>query len=129
MPSLLRSFLAVMAGFIVMSLAVFLLLIVAVNLMHRQPRGHLLVDVLCALVASVIGGFVTARFAPRHPFRHAAVLAGVMLIMGAISFVHPDAAAQQQATGFRILMTLLPPACALAGAALFLRIHKLRHPA
>jgi hypothetical protein len=39
------------------------------------------------IVYTVVGGYITARFAPRNPMRHVWVLAGIGLVMGALGVV------------------------------------------
>ena len=39
------------------------------------------------IVYTVVGGYITARLAPRNPMRHVGVLAGIGLVMGALGVI------------------------------------------
>ena len=89
MPSFLRSILAVLAGFVVtaaLSFGADWALHTAVP-QAFDPAGltrdsAMLVTVLGYLVLfSVVGGFVTARLAPRQPLRHALILGVIALVL------------------------------------------------
>lgn len=52
----------------------------------RDPGLNLLA-LTYRVVYTVIGGYLAARFAPRHPMRHAFVLAVIGLVMGVLGVV------------------------------------------
>jgi hypothetical protein len=122
MPPILRSILAVIAGFIAMSFVIILLTVVSVKTMglksgHPAP-GYLVLNVVYSFIAAAAGGFVTALIAAVKPVEHAYVLACVMLVMGALSYAHYRGT---QPGWYQLLLVLAPPACAIAGAAICAR--------
>ncbi len=122
MPTLARSFVAILVGYMVMTLAVIVLTLIFVKTMG-QHSGHptpayLVVNVIYSLLAAAIGGFVTASIAKRKPIEHAAILGSVMLIMGVLSYRHYSGL---QPVWYQIMMTIVPSLCAVAGAALYKR--------
>ena len=122
MPPVLRSILAIIAGFIAISFVVGVLTVLTMVSLHIQPAhptlAYLAVNVLYSLLAAVAGGLITGLIAPHHPLQHGYVLAGIMLLMGLISYLRFHGA---QPAWYQILLVLAPPACAIAGAALCAR--------
>lgn len=49
------------------------------------PRAYLAANLVVSFVGAALGGWIAGRFAPGSPFTHAAVLAGIVLLMGAAS--------------------------------------------
>jgi hypothetical protein len=122
MPSLLRSFFAVMVGFMVMMLTVVVLTLIFVKTMG-QHSGHptpayLAVNVVYSLLAASIGGFATAAVAKVKPVRHGAALAAVMFVLSVLSYLHDTGG---QPVWYRGMLMIVPSLCAVAGAALYAR--------
>ena len=122
MPSILRSILAVMIGFMVMMLCVIVLTLIMVKTMglksgHPTP-GYLAINVVYSFLAAAMGGFVTAAIARSKPAEHAAVLAFIMLVVGVFSYRHYTGL---QPFWYQAMMTVAPSLCAIAGAALYAR--------
>jgi hypothetical protein len=122
MPSLLRSFLAVFVGFMVMIITKVLLTPVLVKTMGAQATnpgaGYLAANAVYSCLAVALGGFATAFVAQNRLMRHAGALAAVIFILGMLSYLHYTG---QQPFWYQILMQIIPPLCALAGAALYAR--------
>ena len=122
MPPILRSILAVIAGFIAMSFVIIVLTLLSIKTMglksgHPTP-GYLVINVVYSFLAAAAGGFVTALIAAVKPVEHAYVLACVMLVMGALSYAHYRGT---QPGWYQLLLVLVPPLCAIAGAAICAR--------
>ena len=122
MVSVLRSFFAVMVGYMVMMLTVIVLTLILVKTMglktgHPTP-GYLAINTVYTFLAAAIGGYVTARIAEFKPIPAAFVLAGLMLVMGIVSYRNYTGLQPQW---YQILMQIAPPLCALGGAALYAR--------
>ena len=125
MPQILRSVLAVIAGFVTMSFVVIVLTVIAVNAMglkSGQPTpGYLVINVAYSFFAAGAAGFVTALIAGVKPLEHAYVLAGIMLVMGAVSYLHYTGT---QPGWYKAMMVVAPPLCAVAGAMVCARSAK-----
>ena len=126
MPQILRSVLAVIAGFVMMSIVVIVLTLIAVNAMglkSGQPTpGYLVFNVAYSFFAAGAGGFVTALIARVKPVEHAGVLAGIMLVMGVVSYMHYRGT---QPGWYQGMMVVVPPLCAIGGALVCARSAKL----
>ncbi len=122
MPSLLRSFAAVIVGFMVMMLTVIALTLVLVKTMGQQSGhptpGYLVANVVYSLLAAAVGGFVTAAIAASRPVRHAVALGGVIFAMSVLSYQHYKG---QQPIWYQCMMMVLPAVGAVAGAVVYAR--------
>jgi hypothetical protein len=117
-----HSFLAILSGFIAI---IGLTGIATVLLKHFTPalvRDDAPLDpfaqainVGLSLVFSVLGGYVTARFAQSKPLVHALMLAIVVLLLGAISALQMK---NRQPTYYLLVLTAIPPLAVLAGGIL-----------
>ncbi|MDQ2877689.1 MAG: hypothetical protein M3R41_01255 [Pseudomonadota bacterium] len=93
MKPVIASAAAVVAGFLVTAIASTAADAVmhAMHVFPTSPRA--MSDALLALasgyraVFTVLGGYVTARLAPTHPTRHAAILAGIGFLAGCAGVV------------------------------------------
>jgi hypothetical protein len=123
MPPILRSILAVIAGFVAMSFVVIVLTLLSVKSMGLKgghpTAGYLVINVVFSFLAAAAGGFVTALVAAVKPVEHAYVLACVMLVMGALSYARYRGT---QPGWYQLMLVLVPPLCAIAGAAICARI-------
>lgn len=119
MPSVLRSILSVIAGYIVMMVVVIALTLILVKTMGLKSGnptpGYLAINVIYSLLAAAIGGFVTAAIARVKPIQHAAALAVFMAIMGVLSYRHYIG---MQPLWYQRMMMFLPSLAAIGGAAL-----------
>jgi hypothetical protein len=102
---MLMSILSVVAGFVAMSVLVMAGTIaltaalvpggVAAMRASAQPaaptRPYLAANLALSLVAAVVGGWVTARLAPRAPGGHLIALGALLLVMGVVSARMPQA--------------------------------------
>jgi hypothetical protein len=89
----LRSAGALLAGFVSMALLVGVSVPLALALTGRfgqQPNTiYLAANIGFAMLAAIIGGFVCGYVAGRAPFLHSLVLAAIVLVLGAVSGLHP----------------------------------------
>ncbi len=119
MPPVLRSILAILAGFVTMAIVVMVLTLIAVSAMHLKSGhptpGYLAVNIFYSFAAAALGGYVTARLAPSSPFKHAYILAAIMLVAGAASYMQYRGT---QPFWYQVTITFLAPAAALIGARL-----------
>jgi len=119
MPSLARSILAVIVGYMVMMLAVIVLTLIMVKTMglksgHPTP-GYLAVNAGYSFLAAAIGGFVTASIARIKPLPHAAALAVLICVLTVVSY---RGYRGNQPFWYQVAMVIVPSLCAIAGAAL-----------
>jgi hypothetical protein len=116
---ILRGILAVLAGFLVMAIAVTALTVVTVELTQQKQGsptpGYLAVNAGYSLLAAVGGGFVTGRIAAGGRLRYGTALAALMCAMSVVSSLQNRGS---QPLWYQVGLMLVPPVCALAGAAL-----------
>ena len=88
--NLMRSGIAVLAGYMAMAIAVVLTNSASAAAMlptvdSPPSAAYLGVNMGLGLLAAMLGGYVTARLAPQNPRNHIAALGGVILILGVLS--------------------------------------------
>ena len=132
-----RSFLAVLSGYLVLAVAVVVMTPVAVwlfipaELLKQRPPAYtdayIVSNFIYSFAAAVLGGWVTARMAPKSPLAHAGALAGVMAIfaLGDILAKGAPEAVSQQPLWYGWAVALTGAAGALAGG--WLRGRRLQH--
>jgi hypothetical protein len=120
-----HSFLALVAGFItivgLMGITTALLKRIAPDVMRDEaPPNHFImaVNVGTGLVCSLLGGYVTARYAQENPLIHALMLALVILLLSAVSAVQMK---NKQPVYYLLVLTIVPPLAVLCGGLLRLR--------
>ncbi|QNI32495.1 hypothetical protein H7849_00215 [Alloacidobacterium dinghuense] len=122
-----HSFLAILAGFI----TIVGLMGIASALLRRFAPDHtrddappdpliMAVNVGIGLVCSVLGGYVTARYAQGNPLLHALMLALAVLLLSAISAIQMKG---KQPIYYLIISTIIPPLAVLCGG--LLRLHQM----
>lgn len=84
---ILRSFLALLAGFATMELPIAAVAAVTGRKGGTGPPGWVAVNMVCSFVAAVAGGYVTAWLAVARPLHTVLTLAVAVLVLGAISTV------------------------------------------
>ena len=123
---ILRSFLALLAGFVSMAAVVG---IVTAVLVKRAPNwvgtpGHprpayVTVNLIYSFAAAMLGGFVTAWLAPGSPLKHVLVLALIVLLLSGLSALQLRG---KQPVWYQLTLVALSPLGVLAGGILRLRI-------
>lgn len=132
MGSLARTFIAVISGFLAMTLLVIAGTVAATALLvpgglhavqgqaapAHLPPAYLAANLAISLAAAVAGGWLAARLAATAPLAHAAALAGVVLVMsvGSMPAAHPG-----QPAWYGWAIAVVGAAGALAGGWLRLR--------
>jgi putative membrane protein (TIGR04086 family) len=118
MPKFLRSILAVLAGFFSMFLVVIVLTLICVRVLHLKSGhptpGYLAFNAIYSLAAAILGGYVAARVAGYKPLAHGIALGAVMFVFACLQLLHPAAS---QPYAYQLLLAVLPPLAAVAGAA------------
>jgi len=122
-----HSFLAILAGFItivgLIGIATALLKRVAPNLAHDDSSPDpfaMAINVGVGLVCSLLGGYITARFAQGNPIVHALMLALAVLLLSALSAVQMKG---KQPIYYLLILTTIPPLAVLCGG--LLRMHQI----
>jgi hypothetical protein len=122
-----RSALAVLAGFGAMVGVVIVATVLAAGMLAEPSRAGpatatpawLSVNVAYSLAAAILGGWLTARLAPRAPFAHATALGAVAVAMAIPSLLR--GASMGQPAWYPGVMTAVAVAGILAGGALHRR--------
>ena len=125
---MIHSVLAVLAGFVAMSLIVMIATALAVRFVLRMPlatmrsqvpgrlsAAYLATNVAASGLAALVGGYTTAVLAEHDLVGHGLALAAVMVVMGVVSARQSGAA---QPRWYQVLLITLMPALAVGGAAL-----------
>ncbi|HEX3435694.1 MAG TPA: hypothetical protein VHT24_02930 [Pseudacidobacterium sp.] len=116
-----QSFLAILVGFITIiglsGIAAALLRRFAPSFAQEDTHDPFLmaVNVGIGLATSLLGGYVTARFALGNPLVHALMLALVVLLFSAFSAVQMKS---KQPVYYLIVLTAIPPLAVLCGGLL-----------
>jgi hypothetical protein len=117
MPTLARSFFAVIFGFIVMIVVTIPMTLIAVKAFglssgHAAP-GYLAFNVASSLFTAFAGGWVTGSIAGYRRQRHGLILAIVMIVMAAVSYLHYRGS---QPPWYQAMLIVAPPVFAVIGA-------------
>ena len=122
-----HSFLAILAGFItiigLMGIATALFKRIAPHLTRDDAPPDpfvMAVNVGIGLVCSILGGYVTARYAQGKPLVHALMLALAVLLLSALSALQMKA---KQPVYYLLVVTVIPPLAVLCGG--LLRLHQI----
>jgi hypothetical protein len=120
-----HSFLAILAGFItivgLMGIATALLKRFALTRDDAPPDPFIMtVNVGIGLVCSILGGYVTARYAQSNALVHALMLALAVLLLSAISALQMKG---KQPVYYLMVITTIPPLAVLCGG--LLRLHQM----
>lgn len=121
-----HSFLAILAGFVtivgLMGIATALLKRFAPNLSDDAPPDPLImaVNVGIGVICSLLGGYITARYAQNNPLLHSLMLALAILLLSALSAVQMKG---KQPVYYLFVLTAIPPLAVLCGG--LLRLHQI----
>jgi hypothetical protein len=120
---ILRSILAIVAGFVTMVIVVMVFTIVSVKALHLQS-GHptplyLTLNVAYSVFAAMAGGYVSARIAMHHPLHHAYFLAGLIELLSLVSYFHYHGS---QPLWYQLMLCIVPPLFVIAGAVLSVKL-------
>lgn len=124
---MIRSILAVVAGFLVTAILVMAtsalaatafglpLMSTAETPTVTPSTGYLVVNLVCSALAAIAGGWVAATVGQRHPMAHAGALAALLAIGGAVGVASPQPG---QPTWYPTALLVLGPLGALTGGFL-----------
>ncbi len=94
MPSIVRSILALVAGYVSMAVVVVALTVLIkrkapewIGSVGKPNPTYIYANLFYSFGAAMIGGFVTALLAPRAPLAHAWALAGIVFGLAVVSAV------------------------------------------
>lgn len=83
-----------------------------------QGAGLNLLALSYRILYGVIGGYVAARLAPRHPMRHALILGGIGFVLSTLGAITAITMADLGPAWYPIALALTALPCAWAGGAL-----------
>lgn len=124
-----RSILAVFAGLLLIMLLIIIATSIAVRVFigslapetaFQLPTSYIVTNLICSVLITALGGYVTATIAERYQLLHAGILAGLLFIFSLAAYAQN---ANQQQAGhqprwYAITLVLLGPLCVMAGAAI-----------
>ena len=86
----------------------------------NEPSLNLLAMAYRAVI-TVLGGYVTARLAPYAPMRHAAIGAGIGLVLGTLGVIGAMSVGGLGPLWYPIGVAVTGPLCNLLGGALYVK--------
>jgi hypothetical protein len=122
-----QSVLAVLAGFVTMTVIVIVCTVVLARAWMSSPQGgydvdarslppaYLTANLLCSAFAALAGGYLTAVLADNAPLAHGIALAVLMMVMSAFSMRQ---SAGRQPRWYAMTLMLVMPLIAIGGAFL-----------
>jgi hypothetical protein len=122
MPPTIRSIIALIGGFAIMTFSVMVLTILAAwvfGVMRGEPTPpYLAASIVLSAISAAAGGYSTAALAPGRALAHAAGLAVMVLVLGVYSALNPQPG---QPLWYLAALAAIGPVFALAGGALATR--------
>lgn len=126
---MLRSILAVIAGFMVMVMFVgfgttiaagFMIGPVQAGTVVQPPLAYLIVNLALSLVAAIIGGWVAGAIAGRDPMIHAGALSLLVLVLSVVSIIvaRGTQEAAVQPKWYQLVVTILGVGGVLLGGVM-----------
>jgi len=119
-PSILRSVLAVLGGFLTMAIVVMMftgalkMLLPSWFPADGAPTGsYLIVNVAYSFVAALAGGYVAAKLFAQLPMQHAIALGAFVLVMSIISAMYYKA---RQPRWYQMLLAVVMPLAVVLGS-------------
>jgi len=121
-PPTLRSVIALIGGFAIMTFSVMVLTILAAwafGVMRGEPTPpYLAASIVLSAFSAAAGGYSTAALAPVRALAHAAGLGVMVLALGVYAALHPQPG---QPLWYLVVLAVIGPVFALAGGALATR--------
>ena len=113
---MLRSVIALIAGFAIMTFTILIATIIAALMLDISPGApttqFLALNVFYSAAAAAFGGYATASLAPERPSAHVLILAVMVLIMGVSSLLAPQPGQERWNL---VAVLVLGPVCAFIG--------------
>ena len=123
---ILRTFLALLAGFAAMALLVIAITALLAKLMpgwmgeqSKPELSYIIVNLGCSFLAAAAGGYVTAWAAAANPLIHVLALGIVVLALAALSALQSKG---MQPVWYQLTMVAISPLGVMAGGLLRLRV-------
>lgn len=90
---MIRSIISVVAGYAAMVIIVVITSVFAGALLLGSPGivtpTYIITNLIFGLVAPIVGGYVTAKLAPKNMMQHVQILAGLVIVLGLLSATQP----------------------------------------
>ena len=123
---ILHAFLALLAGFLSMAIAVAVITALLMKLApawvgtkgHPRP-GYVVVNLIFSFAAAMLGGYVTAWMAQSNPLIQTLALALIVLLLAALSAMQQRGL---QPIWYQLLLVAITPAGVFVGGMLRLRV-------
>ncbi|MEO6210078.1 MAG: hypothetical protein ABIQ10_08145 [Gemmatimonadaceae bacterium] len=113
MPSIVRSIIAIVAGYASMAAVVIALTVLVkrkapewMGTVGKPNATYLYTNLVYSFGAAMIGGFVAALIAPRAPLAHACALAGIVFVLAVVSAVQMG---NKQPRWYQIALAVIGP--------------------
>ena len=126
MMPVLRSFLALLAGFLTMALIAGIITIALrkfaphwTGLKNQLSAGYVFLNLSYSLAAAMMGGYITAWLARDRSLTHVFVLAVIALLVAALSALQLRG---QQPIWYQLLLAAITPLGVLIGGLIRLRV-------
>lgn len=116
---ILKSFLALLAGFATMELLIAGVTAVARRKGNARPPGFVALTMICSFLAAAAGGYVTAWLAVTRPLHTVLTLAVVVLVIGAITTVQ---ARGTRPAWYQVVLMVVCALGVMAGGLLRLKV-------
>jgi hypothetical protein len=121
-----HAFLALLAGFATMAIVMIVLTVLLKRFapqwvgveQHLRP-AYVFVNLACAFLAAIPGGYITAWAAGDSPFPYILALAVIILVLGAITALQ---ARGRQPAWYQVALLIIAPLGVLAGGLIRLRV-------
>lgn len=122
-----QSVIAVLAGFVTMTVVVIIATVILTRALasarpgdpfgdpRQLPTGYLMANLVASSVAALIGGYLTAALAESAPLAHGAALAVLMILMSAFSMRR---SLGSQPRWYAMTLMLVMPLVAIGGSFL-----------
>ncbi|MDQ2930411.1 MAG: hypothetical protein M3Y05_06270 [Gemmatimonadota bacterium] len=113
MPSIVRSIIAIVAGYASMAAVVVALTVLVkrkapewMGTVGKPNPTYIYANLFYSFGAAMIGGFVAALVAPRAPLAHACALAGIVFVLAVVSALQM---ANKQPRWYQIALAVIGP--------------------
>lgn len=127
LATILRSIVAVVVGYLSLSICVMVLLVLALALVPgwqgTVTGGYLATNIMLSIISAAIGGWVCARLAPSRPLLHGNVLGLIALVLGILYVLSPaeDGGHAQPPGWYALMLAMLAWPSVILGTLIFIR--------
>ena len=127
LATILRSIVAVVVGYLSLSICVMVLLVVALALVPAWQGtvtgGYLATNIMLSIISAAIGGWVCARLAPSRPLLHGNILGLIALALGILYALSPmeDGGRSQPPGWYAPMLAMLAWPSVVLGTQIYIR--------